>query len=86
MDNQSEDRVALFLSGRFLFPEGTAYEIWSNFSRIGPDGFERWYLFGRGSWRLTDLLKCGAKVIHSYNRGSENSHTTQLSLEMAAEL
>ena len=85
-DSRSEDRVALFLSGKYKFPDGTVYEVWSNFSRIGPDGLERCYLYWRGSWRLTDLLNCGAKVIHSYSRASDMCHTTQLSLEMAADL
>jgi hypothetical protein len=85
-DGRSEDRLALFVSGRFVLPDESVYEIWSNFSRIGPDGLEHWYLFGRGSWRLAESLTFGAKVVHSYSRGSDNRHTTQLSLEMTADL
>jgi hypothetical protein len=86
IDSQTGDRAALFLSGRYRFADGTVYEIWSNFSKIGPDGLEYWYLFGRGLWRLTEELSCGVKVSHSYNRTSTDSHPTQLSLELTADL
>lgn len=86
VDIRSDGRAALFLSGRYRGPDRTAYEVWSNFSKIGPDGLECWYLFGRGSWRLSGELSCGVKMSHSYNRDSGADQATQLSMELAADL
>ena len=85
-DSQTAARAALFVSGRYHDPAGSAYEVWSNFSKIGPNGLEYWYLFGRGSWRLSGNLSGGVKMSHSYSRASGTNQTTQLSLELTADL
>ncbi len=86
VDSRSDDGAALFLSARYRSPDGTAYEVWSNFSKIDLDALDAWYVYGRGSWRLSEELSCGVKMSHSYSRVSAIRHSTQVSLELTADL
>jgi len=86
VESRTNEHACLFVSARYVRPDGSTYEVWSNFGEITRDGLDYWYGFVRSQWPLGKYLTGAAKLSHSYRRGSNERGTTQLSLELTAEL